>query len=180
MWQKLNQRKNTASSLLAFIYLSMQLLNILMTAGKASSLWYFPARHNILDNLFKSLYIRCEVLVYVRCSISTAAAKCWGNSPPLFLLYKQPPAHFLLNAVTEGLGEISPSLYWEGPGSTTVYRTALPRLFFFSSLWPLEAPLYSLQRHTTFSVLWGCFPFFIFTDYQLIWFSLTCRVSVFA
>lgn len=131
MWQKLNQRKNTASSLLAFIYLSMQLLNILMTAGKASSLWYFPARHNILDNLFKSLYIRCEVLVYVRCSISTAAAKCWGNSPPLFLLYNQPPAYFLLNAVTEGLGEISPSLYWEGPGSTTVYRTALPRFFFF-------------------------------------------------
>lgn len=49
---------------------------------------------------------------------------------PLFLLYNQPPAQFLLNAVTEGLGEISPSLYWEGPGSTT----ALPRLFFFKLL----------------------------------------------
>lgn len=149
MWQKLNQRKNTASSLLAFIYLSMQLLNILMTAGKASSLWYFPARHNILDNLFKSLYIRCEVLDYVRCSISTAAAKCWGNSPPLFLLYNQPPAYFLLNAVTEGLGEISPSLYWEGPSSTT----ALPRLFFFKLLATWGPSVQLAASYYVFSVM---------------------------
>lgn len=104
MQQKLNQKKNTACSLLASICLSMQ-FSILMTSGETSNHHYD---------------ISCPDITYlITCfKFCTYAVKSWSTSTvafkqqqqntvtilTLFFCSNQPPAHSPLNA-----GEFHPA-----------------------------------------------------------------------